>query len=90
MNLEFRKTKIWHTVGFDITDSTKYDEDAQAKISHSIWFRDPFDSPYPCFVSYEMADSKTINCYLSSHIDSGILRSLKGETLRAEDKNLYI
>ena len=43
MNLEFRKTKIWHTVGFDITDSTKYDEDAQAKISHSIWFRDPFD-----------------------------------------------
>ena len=90
MNPKIKKTMIWHTVGHDITDATEYDEDPTAKISHSIWFRDPFDTPYPCFVSYEMADSKTINCYLSSYIDSGLFQSLKGETLRAEDKNLYI
>ena len=87
-----RKAKIWHTVGEKISDTTgpEFDNDAKAMISHSVWFRDPFDTTYPCFVSYEMADSKTVNCYLSSHIDSGLLQSLKGETLKAEDKDLYI
>ncbi len=91
-NIPTVKAKIWHTVGYDIADTTgsEFDNDAKAEISHSIWFRAPFDTPYPCFADYEMADSKTINCYLSSHIDSGLFQSLKGETMKAEDKNLYI
>lgn len=91
-NIPTRKAMIWHEVGHDVTDTTtkEFDNDPDAKISHSIWFRDPFDTPYPAFVNYEIADSKTINCYISSHIDSGLLQSLKGETLKAKDNNLYI
>ena len=91
-NIPMRKAKIWHDVGYDISDTTgpEFDNDPDAKISHSIWFRDPFDTPYAAFVDYEMADSKTINCYLYSNIDSGLFQSLKGETLKAADKNLYI
>ena len=86
------KTDVWHTVGYDISDTTgpEFDNNAKAEISHSILFRDPYDSPYPCYVSYEMADSKTINCYFTSHIDGGLFRSLKGETLKASDKDLNI
>lgn len=91
-NIPTVKAKIWHSVGYDITDTTgsEFDNDEKAKISHSIWFRDPFDTSYACFADYEMADSKTINCYLRSHIDSGLFQSLKGETMKAEDKNLFI
>ena len=91
-NLPTHKEKVWQTAGAEISDTTgdEFDKDAAAAVSHSIWFRDPFDSPYPCSVEYEMSGSKTINCYLTSHIDGGLFRSLKGETLKASDETIFV
>ncbi len=91
-NLPHHKAKVWQTAGAEISDTTgdEFDKDADAAVSNSIWFRDPFDSPYPCSVEYEMSGSKTINCYFTSHIDGGLFRSLKGETLKASDNTIFV
>lgn len=85
-------TNVWHTVGYDICDTTgpEFDNDADAKVSHSIMFRDPFDTPYGCSVEYTMGDTKTIFCYFSSELTNPMFESFKGETLKASDKDLYI
>ncbi len=88
-NIPTRKAMIWNTAGYDISEYTGED-DPVSDISHTVWFKKPFEYTYPAFIDYEFADTKTINCYISSHIDSGLLQSLKGETLRFSDKNLCI
>ena len=56
-NIPTRKAMIWNTAGYDISEYTGED-DPVSDISHTVWFKKPFEYTYPAFIDYEFADTK--------------------------------